>query len=100
MARRRSVDTGGYYCPECGTVQPLGEGFITCRRCGHIGLRGFDRLPRRVRCPEPDCDFQGWNDGGVNDDLGRHRRREHATQGASNPTVATDDSGSSAESAS
>jgi hypothetical protein len=42
-----------------------------------MGLRGFERRPRRVRCPAPDCEFRGWDDGGVNDDLGRHLRHDH-----------------------
>lgn len=70
-----------FYCPECGAIQSLGVGLINCRDCGSIGLRGFDKRPRRVRCPEDGCHFQGWDDGGVNDDLGRHRRWEHAANG-------------------
>lgn len=67
----------GFYCTECGaTYQTPGAGIITCHRCGHLGLRGFERPPIRVTCPKG-CDWQGWDDGGVNDDLGRHLRREH-----------------------
>lgn len=75
MARRRQ---SGWYCTTCGALYSTpGVGLITCQRCGTLGLRGFRRIPRRVGCPEPGCKFQGWDDGGVNDDLGQHRRREH-----------------------
>ncbi len=82
--------SGGWYCTNCGTLYRTlcprsrtgrsprpGSGIISCPRCGHLGLRGYERTPRRVFCPVEDCDFTGWDDGGVNDDLGRHERREH-----------------------
>lgn len=72
-----AIRGGGFYCSACGAVQGLGSGgIISCRNCGHLGLRGYSVLPRRVRCADPDCDWRGWDDGGVNDDLGRHER-EH-----------------------
>lgn len=76
--KRRVIDRG-YYCSQCGMVQPLGEGLINCRNqsCGSIGLRGYERRPRRVWCEVDGCRFSGWDDGGVNDDIGRHMRREH-----------------------
>ena len=70
----------GFYCSECGTMQHLGSGLITCRRCGKIGLRGFADPPRRVVCPHEGCDWTGWDDGEVNDDLKVHLRREHDTR--------------------
>ena len=67
---------GGWYCSNCGAVYSHpGSGFISCQRCGDLGLRGFARQPRRVGCAE--CDWHGWDDGGVNDDLGRHQRQQH-----------------------
>lgn len=73
--------SGGWYCDNCGALyRTLGGGIIVCQKCGHLGLRGYERRPRRVACR--DCEFTGWDDGGVNDDLGRHRRREHATSPA------------------
>jgi ribosomal protein L40E len=70
--------SGGFYCPDCGaTFIRLPSGVVVCRRCGGLGLRGYDRQPRRVSCDEHP-DWRGWDDGGVNDDLGRHRRREHS----------------------
>lgn len=78
---RRSVDRG-WYCTGCGALyRTPGYGLINCQRCGHLGLRGFDRLPCRVTCPVVGCDFKGWDDGGVNDDLGRHRRKAHEIDG-------------------
>lgn len=77
MAKVRQLKSG-WYCTECGALYSNpGSGLITCQRCGHMGLRGFNRPPKRVTCPEEGCDFAGWDDGGVNDDLGRHLRREH-----------------------
>jgi hypothetical protein len=70
--------SGGWYCSKCGALYSSpGAGLITCQTCGGLGLRGFARRPRRVECA--DCRWQGWDDGGVNDDLGRHRRREHSS---------------------
>ena len=70
--------SGGWYCPDCGArYSTLGHGLITCQRCGNLGLRGYARIPRRVNCPEHP-DWRGWDDGGINDDMPRHRRREHA----------------------
>lgn len=70
--------TGGFfYCSSCGAIQPLGIGLINCRGCGHLGLRGFNKRPIRVTCSIERCRFIGWDDGGVNDDLGQHMRREH-----------------------
>lgn len=67
-----------WYCSNCGaTYSSPGYGLITCQRCGHLGLRGCERKPVRVVCPVGGCDFTGWDDGGVNDDLGRHRRSAH-----------------------
>ena len=72
--------SGGYYCTECGACYSSpGWGLITCGRCGTIGLRGYNKRPRRVACPVEGCDFRGWDDGGVNDDLGRHNRRDHGS---------------------
>lgn len=87
---RRTVRDQGFYCSTCGMVQPLGEGFITCRNssCSGIGLRGYDRRPRRVWCEVVGCRFSGWDDGGVNDDIGRHMRRDHADAAASVPKEA------------
>lgn len=69
---------GGFYCTKCGAVtRYLPAGLVTCWGCGGLGLRGYDRTPRRVSCPHEGCDFEGWDDGGVNDDLGRHHRRVH-----------------------
>lgn len=65
-----------HYCRHCGRTQALGCGFITCRYCGSLGLREYERRPRRVICPRG-CGWSGWDDGGVNDDLGRHLRRDH-----------------------
>lgn len=70
--------TGRFYCTSCGTVQTLGEGgVIHCHRCGRPGLRGFSDTPRRVRCPQDGCDWSGWDDGEINDDLRRHLRSDH-----------------------
>lgn len=70
---------GHWYCPGCGALHHrLPEGLVTCNRCGNLGLRGYARPPVRVHCAEPLCTFTGWDDGGVNDDLGRHARLEHA----------------------
>ena len=67
---------GGYYCTNCGCCfRTPGSGVIACGQCGHLGLRGYRRQPRRIRCPYGDCDWSGWDDGGINDDLGRHVRR-------------------------
>lgn len=67
---------GGYYCTKCGTCYSTpGSGMIVCQACGGIGLRGYSRRPRKVACPRGECDWTGWDDGGVNDDLGRHTRR-------------------------
>lgn len=73
----------GRYCPDCGALYALlGSGYTTeyttCQKCGRLGLRGFDKRPIRVGCSVADCDFVGWDDGGVNDDLDRHMRRDHA----------------------
>lgn len=77
----RSRFAGGWYCTECGaTYATPGSGLISCQRCGAIGLRGFRRYPRRIQCPISGCGFRGWDDGGVNDDLGEHARREHARE--------------------
>lgn len=81
MSRRRR-SAGGWYCTRCGaTYATTGSGFITCQRCGSIGLRGFKRFPRRVSCDVPGCAFRGWDDGGVNDDLGIHKRIDHRATG-------------------
>lgn len=70
--------SGGWYCPDCGaTYTQLPVGAVHCRRCNNLGLRGFDRRPKRVTCPDHP-DWRGWDDGGVNDDLPRHVRRDHA----------------------
>jgi DNA-directed RNA polymerase subunit RPC12/RpoP len=70
---------GGWYCSGCGALYSSpGYGYIVCQKCGHSGLRGFSKRPVRVRCEVEGCEFTGWDDGGVNDDLGMHRRREHA----------------------
>lgn len=69
--------SGGHYCASCGLVQSLGSGFINCRGCGHVGLRGFSEPPKRVYCPDH-IEWSGWDDG-VNDDIGRHMRTEHAS---------------------
>ncbi len=68
----------GHYCPKCGTLHSrLPAGFVTCGRCGALGLRGYDgSRPKRVKCPLG-CSWSGWDDGGVNDDVGRHLRRDH-----------------------
>jgi hypothetical protein len=66
-----------FYCADCGEIQPVGEGFINCRHCGRLGLRGFNRRPIRVSCPQEGCHWTGWDDGGVNDELPGHLRREH-----------------------
>jgi DNA-directed RNA polymerase subunit RPC12/RpoP len=69
----------GYYCSACGAItHRLPAGMVTCHQCGHLGLRGYDRRPRRVSCPVDGCNWIGWDDGGVNDDLGAHTRRDHA----------------------
>lgn len=40
---RDTEPTGGWYCRDCGWVtRTPPEGFVTCQRCGRIGLRGFD----------------------------------------------------------
>jgi hypothetical protein len=71
----------GFYCSACGAMfNRCPEGIVTCARCGHLGLRCFDRPIRRVSCTVDGCTFTGFDDGGVNDDLGRHRRREHAEE--------------------
>lgn len=68
---------GGWYCPACGAIcAALPSGLVTCSRCGNLGLRGFDRHPQPVHCGEHP-DWRGWDDGGVNDDLGRHLRQAH-----------------------
>lgn len=70
--------TGGFYCSACGaTTNTLPDGFVTCGQCGHLGLRGYEKRPVRVHCTALDCGWTGWDDGGVNDDLDRHLRREH-----------------------
>jgi hypothetical protein len=77
------VTSSGWYCPDCGTKYwHLPEGFVTCAGCGGIGLRGFEGHLRPAKCSEHPS-WQGWDDGGVNDDLGAHRRREHAIAEAS-----------------
>ena len=77
------MSDGYFYCSACGTVQTLGSGgVIHCHRCGRGGLRGFADRPRRVRCPEDDCDWFGWDDGEINDDLLRHLRHDHGTRPA------------------
>lgn len=76
MTRARRTVKRGWYCTDCGALYSNpGSGIITCQRCGALGLRGFERVPKRVRCSI--CDFTGWDDGGVNDDLPRHMRLEH-----------------------
>jgi len=68
----------GWYCPKCGACyRTLGSGLIVCQKCGGAGLRGFDRPPMPTICPVTGCEWKGWDDGGINDDLGMHRRREH-----------------------
>lgn len=75
--RRRAIG-GGFYCSTCGAIHlSLPGGLVTCRRCGGLGLRGYDRTPRRLTCPVHPA-WRGWDDGGVNDDLGRHQRDAHA----------------------
>ena len=76
---RRAVRSG-FYCPGCGALYAsLMNGPQNCGRCGNLGLRGYwKRLPKRVRCPEPNCEWKGWDDG-VNDDLGRHKRAHEGT---------------------
>jgi hypothetical protein len=74
------VADGGYYCATCGLVQPLGSFRIVCRGCGASGLRGFGDRPKRVVCPMEGCDWTGWDDGEVNDDLKRHLRTAHDTR--------------------
>jgi hypothetical protein len=49
--------------------------------CGHAveshqGI-GYFCLVEGCPCPDFATDFTGWDDGGVNDDLGRHHRRVH-----------------------
>jgi hypothetical protein len=69
--------SGGWYCSDCGALYSSpGAGVITCQRCGGLGLRGFASRPRRVECVEHG--WRGWDDGGINDDLGRHHRQKHA----------------------
>jgi hypothetical protein len=70
---------GGWYCSGCGTCHDtLPAGFVTCRRCGHLGLRGYCNYgPVGLACGFPGCEWQGWDDGGVNDDAGRHLRLAH-----------------------
>ena len=69
----------GWYCADCGALYAkLGYGAITCQRCGALGLRGFRKRPRTVVCPHQPCSWMGWDDGGVNDDLGRHVASAHA----------------------
>jgi hypothetical protein len=74
---RRSA--GGWYCTDCGSCfSNPGSGLISCSVCGKLGLRGFHgRRPRRVNCPVEGCSFEGWDDGGINDDLGYHQRTSH-----------------------
>lgn len=75
---------GGWYCTDCGArYSRPGAGIIYCQRCGKLGLRGYDRVPKRVTCPHG-CGIVGWDDGDVNDDLGNHLRREHRGE---TPTV-------------
>ena len=77
MSKRR-----GWYCSACGAKYSTpGAGFITCGQCGASGLRGFNGRLRRVQCFSPGCTFTGWDDGGVNDDLGQHLRLVHLTHG-------------------
>lgn len=83
VSRRRGAAvvrrTQGFYCSDCGALYSKpGSGRITCGRCGASGLRMFRKIPKRVRCDVESCRFEGWDDGGVNDDLGQHRRRAHA----------------------
>lgn len=69
---------GGWYCDDCGVLAlGLPSGMVNCRSCGGIGLRGYDNArPRRLTCPDHPT-WRGWDDGGVNDDIGRHRREAH-----------------------
>ena len=68
----------GWYCSDCGALyRTLGSGHIVCQKCGHSGLRGFRKRPQRVVCSfiiTAGCPWTGWDDGGVNDDLGQHLR--------------------------
>lgn len=58
----------GFYCTDCGVVQPLPGGPVNCRRCGKMGLAGFDskRPPIKQPCPIEGCDGRVWRDGGTN----------------------------------
>jgi len=68
---------GGWYCADCGAMPfVLPSGLVTCPHCGGLGLRGYERRPRRLICDDHPA-WRGWDDGGVNDDLGRHRRQQH-----------------------
>jgi hypothetical protein len=75
--QKRRPRARGWYCPECG-ARPfvLSSGLVTCPHCGSLGLRGYERLPLRITCEDHD-EWRGWDDGGVNDDLARHRRLSH-----------------------
>lgn len=64
----------GFYCTDCGVVQPLPCGPVNCRRCGRMGLAGFDskRPPIKKPCPIEGCDGKVWVDGGTNSPKYQH----------------------------
>lgn len=74
-----SAQQGGYYCSDCGTCHAtLPDGIVTCRMCGHLGLRGYWNIMLiGLACGFSGCEWRGWDDGGVNDDAGEHLREAH-----------------------
>lgn len=80
-----------WYCTMCGwATLTLPSGEVRCIKCNGLGLRGSEARPIRITCPFERCEWSGWDDGGINNDLGRHLRTDHF--GAERSTVSQGDS--------
>lgn len=67
-----------WYCTTCGWMTlALPSGEVRCLKCNKLGLRGSEARPMEIACPFDGCDWSGWDDGGINDDLGKHLRSCH-----------------------
>ena len=71
---------GGFYCRECGEIQPLPACACYCRKCGNLGIHGFNNeRPVKTGCIHPGCDWVGWDDD-CTPDLSPHLRKAHGGQ--------------------
>jgi len=78
----------GFYCPACGytskRIAPEGpHGFVYCPSCRSLGMRLFEREPRRIPCPFEGCLMKVWDDGGADPIASQHARHSGDSRGQS-----------------